>query len=569
MMDMTGSASQLMPKGTRRQFFQWIVKWFYANSPDNNLLKPDISAIICMLQAVGFQLRQFEKCEAAKTANEPVKPNNTRITLECGTSKMVATLEMNDVACECPSDSDRDNADGSFWSITGSGPAGENMLHSSMNHIEETGSNLLPEMSKETTLLVREITQRLFTIISGKCEPCNNDDAVPMLSSNQKLNASIAKSTEKMENLTRSYTDYFDSQFKPRTFVPNGTNLFNGRLVAARSVNDVGRATEIPKLTRQGTYELDPSPNDSFEARKSPPRPAISPPLSHALSESLGQISIQSSDEELFGLADYVVKAHQILDRAVNFIAKKLPNQPVSSNMSFAEDPEETPENQAQKMARLMPPPLMNSSFCTSAPRSLGKIQTSVARTSTTTSTTGGAAVKPPPIRRAVSAIAGSKVAASTTTGTRRVATPPTKPGPIRTLSSLQAKAQVAKPIISGTAKRKSATGNNNTGSPGGPSAIAQRTNLATKPPIVTKLVGAKALPATVTNRSLLAKRASVFEQKAAAAAAGATAKIGTPIVTGKTASLLRPPSHVIASRLNASTALANGSKFGFTGLKK
>uniref|UniRef100_A0ABD2XER0 Uncharacterized protein n=1 Tax=Trichogramma kaykai TaxID=54128 RepID=A0ABD2XER0_9HYME len=438
-----------------------------------------------------------------------------------------------------------------------------------MNHIEETGSNLLPEMSKETTLLVREITQRLFTIISGKCEPCNNDDAVPMLSSNQKLNASIAKSTEKMENLTRSYTDYFDSQFKPRTFVPNGTNLFNGRLVAARSVNDVGRATEIPKLTRQGTYELDPSPNDSFEARKSPPRPAISPPLSHALSESLGQISIQSSDEELFGLADYVVKAHQILDRAVNFIAKKLPNQPVSSNMSFAEDPEETPENQAQKMARLMPPPLMNSSFCTSAPRSLGKIQTSVARTSTTTSTTGGAAVKPPPIRRAVSAIAGSKVAASTTTGTRRVATPPTKPGPIRTLSSLQAKAQVAKPIISGTAKRKSATGNNNTGSPGGPSAIAQRTNLATKPPIVTKLVGAKALPATVTNRSLLAKRASVFEQKAAAAAAGATAKIGTPIVTGKTASLLRPPSHVIASRLNASTALANGSKFGFTGLKK
>uniref|UniRef100_A0ABD2XDL3 Uncharacterized protein n=1 Tax=Trichogramma kaykai TaxID=54128 RepID=A0ABD2XDL3_9HYME len=129
MMDMTGSASQLMPKGTRRQFFQWIVKWFYANSPDNNLLKPDISAIICMLQAVGFQLRQFEKCEAAKTANEPVKPNNTRITLECGTSKMVATLEMNDVACECPSDSDRDNADGSFWSITGSGPAGENMVN--------------------------------------------------------------------------------------------------------------------------------------------------------------------------------------------------------------------------------------------------------------------------------------------------------------------------------------------------------------------------------------------------------------------------------------------------------
>ncbi|CAB0041618.1 unnamed protein product [Trichogramma brassicae] len=338
-----------------------------------------------------------------------------------------------------------------------------------MNHIEETGSNLLPELSKETTLLVREITQRLFTIISGKCEPCNNVDAVPMLSSNRKLNTSIAKSTEKMENLTRSYTDYFDSQFKPRTFVPNGTNLFNGRLVTARSVNDVGRTTtEIPKLTRQGTYELDPSSNESFEARKSPPRPAISPPLSHALSESLGQISIQS-DEELFGLADYVVKAHQILDRAVNFIAKNY-------RTNRSPDPEETPENQAQKMARLMPPPLMNSSFCIGAPRSLGKIQTSVARTTTTTTTTG-AAVKPPPIRRAVSAMAGSKVASSTTAGTRRVATPPIKPGPVRTLSSLQAKAQVTKPIISGTAKRKSVTGNNTSG-PGGPSAIGDINSL-------------------------------------------------------------------------------------------
>ena len=79
----------------------------------------------------------------------------------------------------------------------------------------------------------------------------------------------------------------------------------------------------MPKLTRQGTYERVNENESIEEPRPSPPKIASSPVLDQ-LCTSLGQISLLS-DEEIVSLADYVVKAHQILDRAVNFIIKKLP----------------------------------------------------------------------------------------------------------------------------------------------------------------------------------------------------------------------------------------------------
>ena len=81
--------------------------------------RPDIPTIICLLQAIGFKLREFEKCELV-TGGEKLKNENIQIKMECGTSNMIAILEMDEVKCECP---DTNVAkDGSFWSITGTGP---------------------------------------------------------------------------------------------------------------------------------------------------------------------------------------------------------------------------------------------------------------------------------------------------------------------------------------------------------------------------------------------------------------------------------------------------------------
>lgn len=102
-------------------------------------------------------------------------------------------------------------------------------------------------------------------------------------------------------------------------------NLLSAKFGSTRSVikESTTDVSKKPKLSRQGTYELDE--NESIdEPRPSPPKIASSPVLQQLLCTSLGQISLQS-DEELVGLADYVVKAHQILDKAVNYILKKLP----------------------------------------------------------------------------------------------------------------------------------------------------------------------------------------------------------------------------------------------------
>ena len=82
--------------------------------------RTDIPSIICLLQAAGFKLREFDKDSQLIPNKQSVKSENIRITLECGTSKMVAVLEMGDVKCQCPDSNDA--KDGSIWSITGTGP---------------------------------------------------------------------------------------------------------------------------------------------------------------------------------------------------------------------------------------------------------------------------------------------------------------------------------------------------------------------------------------------------------------------------------------------------------------
>ena len=81
-------------------------------------VKPDVPSLVMLLQAVGFQLREFEKEELSDGENA-TKKSSIKLTIKCGTSKMKAVLEMDEIECQCPSES----KGGSVWSICGTGPA--------------------------------------------------------------------------------------------------------------------------------------------------------------------------------------------------------------------------------------------------------------------------------------------------------------------------------------------------------------------------------------------------------------------------------------------------------------
>ncbi|XP_003424539.2 uncharacterized protein LOC100678582 [Nasonia vitripennis] len=354
-MDRTGSVSTLNPKNANRQFFQWAVKWFYANATDNTSTKPDIPSIICLFQAIGFKLREFEKGDQLIPTSDPLKKENVRITLECGSSKMIAVLETDDVTCQCPDTNEA--KDGSFWSVSGTGPMSSSM--NNISRVEETGSNLLPDVPKDTMAVVRDVSHKLLKMINKDGDHNQNTDS-SMNFPDACANNTITKSSEIHHGLVRSYTDLYDPNYKSRTSARVTSNLVSAKFDSTRSLikDSATYLSKKPKLNRQGTYELDENEND--EPRPSPPKIASSPVLHQLLCTSLGQLSLQS-DEELVGLADYVVKAHQILDKAVNYILKKLP----PSNCSQSSIPE---ENEFVKPA---PPPLMSSSFCVSnSPRS-------------------------------------------------------------------------------------------------------------------------------------------------------------------------------------------------------
>ena len=72
-----------------------------------------------LLQAVGFQLREFEKQEQSQEENA-VPNESIKVAIQCGSSQMKAVLEMDGIECHCPSSNKA--KEGSLWSICGTGP---------------------------------------------------------------------------------------------------------------------------------------------------------------------------------------------------------------------------------------------------------------------------------------------------------------------------------------------------------------------------------------------------------------------------------------------------------------
>jgi hypothetical protein len=83
-------------------------------------------------------------------------------------------------------------------------------LQDSITEIEETGSNLLPTMSKETISVVGDVVHRLFKTINNQINSNQNlgaDKELPL-----KYKDVVIK--KKPKNFIRSYTDFYDNTLK-------------------------------------------------------------------------------------------------------------------------------------------------------------------------------------------------------------------------------------------------------------------------------------------------------------------------------------------------------------------
>ncbi|XP_015599941.1 uncharacterized protein LOC107269963 [Cephus cinctus] len=364
----TGSVNVTTRVNYSRTFFHWALRWFNTDFTEDTSMKPDAPSLICLLQAIGFKLREFEKFGNAESKESKPKEKELRIILECGSSKFKAILEMDDVNCQCPHPDEA--KDGSFWSISGTGPTGS---MDSINKVEETGSNLLPTVPKEMNEVLRDVSYRLFKMISNTATDVNQN-------SQSELNCSALHDVGKQvspdgtEGMTRSYTQpefntakYGSSKYLANPLSKEVNTGFHSKKVAkqqsSRSLSNsdlnsvttklasnktaenvkpvssnvktdprsVSLSTSVrPTLIRRKTWDLDmETENIECEPRPSPPKIASTPVVFNQLCNSLGHISLQSDEES--ALLEILLKTRDNLERALKMLVRDAP----SSNSSI------------------------------------------------------------------------------------------------------------------------------------------------------------------------------------------------------------------------------------------
>lgn len=82
--------------------------------------------------------------------------------------------------------------------------------------------------------------------------------------------------------------------------------------------------SNMPLLKRENTFDMYLDEIEPFCHGHIPPKLTSSPKEFHDLGVSHGQVSFQDN-EEIFGMANYVMKAYQNLEQAVGIILKKYP----------------------------------------------------------------------------------------------------------------------------------------------------------------------------------------------------------------------------------------------------
>ncbi|PBC31281.1 hypothetical protein APICC_02482 [Apis cerana cerana] len=226
--------------------------------------KLDVSVLATFLQAIGFKLLSFEKYNdplifKKNENNMKIEPEQgiLKIAIECNISNMKAVLELGGITCQCPN-SDHIK-DASFWTISGTEPTGS--IDNIAQKVEETGSNLLPRLSKDVTRVLR-------------------DSISEDQSKNTNLESSVSHTSQKGST-----------------------------------------------LQRQKTWDIETGSLDG-EPRPSPPKLTSSPAILTELSKSLGQISLQSEIENPKNVTEYILRAQQNLEKALNVL---LINKPKTS----------------------------------------------------------------------------------------------------------------------------------------------------------------------------------------------------------------------------------------------
>nr|XP_033190217.1 uncharacterized protein LOC117156878 [Bombus vancouverensis nearcticus] len=343
--------SQNAPQSSaQRKFYQWVLKWItgvHAHTDWNNeemrdirhSTKPDVATLASFLQAIGFKLLSFERDNdshaSGKNDNNVETPDQgvLRVALECDSSNMRAVLELGGVICKCPN-SDHIK-DASFWTISGTGPVGS--TDNISQKIEETGSTLLPCLPKDVVRLLRDVSYKLFDTIV--CEPDVNR-YMDILNASQTSNTSCKTAQNNLTGdigVTRSHTE-------PEMFLR--TDDMSLKCVPekkSRSVNSDPSASRVmspiqsvkPVLQRQKTWDIE-TESSNEEPRPSPPKLTSSPSVVSELSNSLGQISLQSEIENPRIVTAYVLGAYQNLEKALKVLLMKKPE--IANDTSLIQD---------------------------------------------------------------------------------------------------------------------------------------------------------------------------------------------------------------------------------------
>lgn len=333
----TGTCVISQSTSAQRKFYQWVLKWInglHAHIDEEmrdirHSTKLDVSVLATFLQAIGFKLLSFEKYNdplifKKNENNMKIEPEQgiLKIAIECNISNMKAVLELGGITCQCPN-SDHIK-DASFWTISGTEPTGS--IDNIAQKVEETGSNLLPRLSKDVTRVLRDVSYKLFDTIVYEPDVNRNTDINLNNSrtSNIFCERRITQDTSK-KNVTRSHT-------QPEIcFRTNNINLNSISEDQSKNTNLESSVSHTSQkgstLQRQKTWDIETGSLDG-EPRPSPPKLTSSPAILTELSKSLGQISLQSEIENPKNVTEYILRAQQNLEKALNVL---LINKPKTS----------------------------------------------------------------------------------------------------------------------------------------------------------------------------------------------------------------------------------------------
>ncbi|KOX67773.1 hypothetical protein WN51_08214 [Melipona quadrifasciata] len=264
----------------QRKFYQWVLKWItgiHAQIDWNNdemrdtrhSTKPDVSTLASFLQAIGFKLLSFEKYNDPLVSEKNNKIETSeqgvlRVAIECNISNMRAVLELGGIACKCPNPDHIKDA--SFWSISGTGPVGS--TDNISQKVEETGSTLLPRLSKDVVRLLRDVSHKLFDIIVYDPNVNRNTD---ILNASQANNVFYEHKVTKEIRVTRSHTEpemclRTDNMTLERS--PERRKSINSNPFISHDTSPI--QSSKPTLERQKTWDIETESLD--EPRPSPPK---------------------------------------------------------------------------------------------------------------------------------------------------------------------------------------------------------------------------------------------------------------------------------------------------------